>query len=54
MVIPVKMGIQDLEEENWIPVCAGMTDKRTTMSKVDLKSTCNLKPLAFKARVVYV
>jgi hypothetical protein len=54
MVIPVKMGIQDLEEENWIPACAGMTDKRTTMSKVDLKSTCNLKPLAFKARVVYV
>ncbi|MGD0916570.1 MAG: hypothetical protein ABSB22_08930 [Thermodesulfobacteriota bacterium] len=48
----MKTGIQDAEEEDWIPACAGMTDKRTTMGKVDLKSTCYFKPLALKARVV--
>ena len=34
-MIPVKTGIQDAEEENWIPACAGMTDRRTRMRRVD-------------------
>jgi len=48
----VKTGIQDAEEENWIPAYAGMTDKKTTMVKVDFKLTCYFKPLALEARVV--
>jgi len=48
----VKTGIQETEEGNWILACAGMTDKRMKMGKVDFKSTCYLKPLALKARVV--
>jgi hypothetical protein len=48
----VKTGIQDAEEENWIPACTGMTDKITIMGKVDFESTCYFKPLALKARVV--
>jgi hypothetical protein len=48
----VKTAIQEAEEENWIPACAGMTDKKTRMGKVDFKSTCYFKPLALQARVV--
>ncbi len=29
VVIPVETGIQDVEEENWIPACAGMTTIET-------------------------
>jgi hypothetical protein len=28
LVIPVKTGIQETEETNWIPACAGMTVKK--------------------------
>ena len=52
IVIPVKTGIQDAKEKTWIPACAGMTGKRTRTRKVDFNSTCYLKPLALKARVV--
>jgi hypothetical protein len=48
----VKTGIQDTEEENWIPACAGMTDKGMKMGKVDFKSAYYLKPLALEAGVV--
>jgi hypothetical protein len=50
IVIPVKTGIQETKEQNWIPACAGMTDKRTrgsTSSRQYVK-----EPLASKARVV--
>ena len=43
MVIPVKTGIQDLEEANWIPACAGMTTRKTGIGKVDFKSTVCLR-----------
>jgi hypothetical protein len=39
IVIPVKTGIQDAKEKNWIPACAGMTGKRTRIGNVDFKST---------------
>jgi hypothetical protein len=28
LVIPVKTGIQEAEGENWIPACAGMTNRK--------------------------
>ena len=39
VVIPVETGIHETEEDNWIPACAKMTDKRTIMGKVGFKST---------------
>lgn len=48
----VKAGIQARGEENWIPACEGMADKRTKMDKADLKSTYYFTPFAFKVKVV--
>jgi hypothetical protein len=55
----VETGIQEAEEENWIPagVYPGRSRGRndghgTTMVKVDFKSTCYFKPFAYNAKVV--
>jgi hypothetical protein len=50
IVIPVKTGIQETKEQNWIPASAGMTDKRTRRSSSSRQYV--KEPLAFKARVV--
>jgi len=51
IVIPVKTGIQDAEEEYWIPACAGMTAKEGESVRSNWSRPFS-DLLAFKVRVV--